>query len=107
VRTRELIEALQEADPSGELHVFIHGQGRSPYAVSNLPHYYDGRECIVRPWHAEMATHDGSKVVIHSTDLETYMADKDNDSSDIKMPCGGCASCLAKIEAARFEPKAP
>ena len=43
--TREFIAALQAADPSGDLPVFVNGE--NPYLVECEPAYYDGRQCLL------------------------------------------------------------
>lgn len=73
MKTKELIRQLQEADPSGELHVCVGNIDIS--FVSREPAYYDGRQeilecdenCGIR--HARITGH-GQKIQIHTLSID-------------------------------------
>lgn len=76
MKTKELIEALQKADPSGELTVNCGGE--PIYFVESLPGYYDGpySELIIdntkKPFYCidgYRVRRDKSKVIIHTMSL--------------------------------------
>lgn len=70
MKTKDLIELLQQADPGGNLHVYLHGPGSIPISViktSDSYEYQDGERIIF--------SQQGEKVDIYTLNLESWMAD--------------------------------
>jgi hypothetical protein len=73
VKTKELIRQLQEADPSGELHVCVGNTDIS--FVSIEPAYYDGRQEIIERGEdckvvCARITGKGQKIQIHCLSID-------------------------------------
>jgi hypothetical protein len=81
LKTREVIAALQKADPTGELEVVADGQ--PIYVVERLPAYYDGSLHMLVQNKAMQCfnivgykiTNEGEKVRLHLISLEGLLFD--------------------------------
>jgi len=85
MKTKELIELLQKADPSGELHVRLR-DGGAPFYVESLSGYYDGAyEYLTNNDEKMVITDKGRKVDIYSTSWKDWLWEKDGDISKIEL----------------------
>jgi hypothetical protein len=82
MKTKDLIAALQEEDPSGEVECCI--GNADIHFVSTAPAYWDGRLQILERDHSKdpyfnivgaKITAKGSKIVIHAYSIEDYISD--------------------------------
>ena len=82
MKTKDLIAALQENDPSGEIECCV--GNADIHFVDVEPAYYDGRLQILERDHSKdpyynivgaKRTSKGSKVVLHVYSIEDYISD--------------------------------
>lgn len=83
MKTKDFIKMLQDADPSGELHVRIRDGGSPEYAVV-LPGFYDGPYEYLQD--GKLVISDkASKVDIYTISYEDWIWDKNGDISAIEL----------------------
>jgi hypothetical protein len=70
MKTKELIELLQQEDPSGECHVRISGE--CPIEVTKVPGYYDGSYTYMENDKLILST-EGDKVDIDTLDIKNFI----------------------------------
>lgn len=79
MKTKELIQLLQEEDPSGEIDVVVGNQAIS--FIENLPYFYDGRKQEVHLKNGDIYklsyANSGSKIKIHTYDFDTIVYDRE------------------------------
>ena len=80
MKTKELIEILKKADPSGECHVRMSG-GIPKYAYT-LPGYYDGSYQYIDEDNNFVTSTMGTKVDLYTIDIWDYVSDLIDDGED-------------------------
>ena len=96
MKTKDLIAALQENDPSGEIECCV---GNADIHFVNVePAYYDGRLQVLERDHSKdpyynivgaKRTSKGSKVVLHVYSIEDYISDNPEDARIDYSECHG------------------
>ena len=73
MKTKEFIEMLQKADPSGEAHVRM--DGGIPYYAEGKPGYYDGPYSYIDEDGNYTYSSAGTKVDIYTKDIFDFVDD--------------------------------
>jgi len=74
MKTKELIKLLQEADPNGEYHVRISGNGIPSYCIAKEG-YWDGPYDYFDENDNWVRTTEGNKVDVICTDIDIFVSD--------------------------------
>lgn len=75
MKTKDFIKMLQDADPSGELHIRFRGDSvlRVPIAVYKMDGYYDGGYSYIDDEGNFVYTNRNDKVDIYYTDIFDFV----------------------------------
>jgi len=82
MKTKDFIKMLQEADPDGECHVRLIGEG-VPTAAVPKEGYYDGSTMYINDDGKMVITDEDEKLDIYATDLESFVWERDGDLDQI------------------------
>lgn len=95
MKTKDLIAALQENDPSGEVECCV---GNAPiFFLANMPAWYDGKLQVLVQDHSKdpyynivgaKRTNKGRKIVLHTHSIEDYISDNPEDAKIDYSECG-------------------
>lgn len=71
MKTKDFIKMLQDADPSGELHVRM--QGGIPQFAIRKPGYWDGHYSYIDEDGNWVESEEGDKIDIYCQDIDDYV----------------------------------
>ena len=83
MKTKDFIKTLQEADPSGEIHVRIRSPGE-PTCAAVVPGYWDG--CYSYEEDGGLVVTDkGAKVDVYCQEVDDFIWDQDGKTDNVKI----------------------